>query len=150
MWMKCPHPYIPKLHSQANTIIGSLHFSIARGNCSDGGIWQGSSQCGEDTPPGRCHCQLCQPGRCTGCVRLIRNTIICLVYFCQDHFIVNVHPHVWQFKSPFGHLAFLQTKYPHLSLVPRPSHSSVCCLQYYLGTRLPTSINIQISSVQLH
>ena len=83
---------------------------------------------------------------------LIRNTIICLVYFCKDHFIVNVHSHVWQFKSPFGHLTFLQTEYPHLSVVPRPSHSSISCLQYYLGTRLPTSVTIQtdlISSVQL-
>ena len=87
MWMKCPHPNIPKLHSQANTVIGSLHFSIARGNCSDDGIWQGSSQCGEDSPPKRGHCQLCQPGRCTGCVRLIQNTIVCLVYFCKDHFM---------------------------------------------------------------
>ena len=114
MWMKCPHPYIIKLHSQANTIIGSLHFSIARGNCSDDGIWQGSSQCGEGTPPGRCHCQLCHTGRCTGCVRLI---------LLQGSLYCEYTP---QFKSPFGHLTFCSAPLV-LTQILMSSHQSCWC-----------------------
>ena len=43
--------------------------------------------------------------------------------FCKDYCIVNVQPHVWQFKSPYIPVEYI--KYPHLSLVPRPSHSSI-------------------------
>ena len=70
MWMTSihtPNDQINPLHQYHSwfSVLPSpspplLH--IARGNCSDGGIFQGPCQCCKDTPPGRGHCQHHQQG----------------------------------------------------------------------------------------